>query len=133
MAKKTKTQKENKKLSKIIDEIADLSVLELSELVTALEDKFGVEAVAATPAAASQAPAEKEEEKSAYDVVMTSSGEKKIDVIKALRVVKPDLGLKEAKDLTENVPAEILKEAKKDQAEEAKKKLEEAGASVELK
>jgi large subunit ribosomal protein L7/L12 len=125
----------NKKLDKMIDEISELSVLELSELVEALEDKFGVEAVAAAPAAVAPANGGQEEveEKSEYDVILTSAGDKKINVIKALRTVKPDLGLKEAKDLTENTPAEILKGAKKEQAEEAKKKLEEAGGSVELK
>lgn len=144
MAKKKETAKGkkqkakstgSKKLEKIIDEIAELSVLELSELVEALEDKFGVEAVATAPAAAA-APAaggEKAEEKSEFDVILTDTGDKKINVIKALRTVKPDLGLKEAKDLTENTPADILKGAKKEQAEEAKNKIEEAGGSVELK
>ncbi len=134
--KKTAKSTENKKLGKIIDEIAELSVLELSELVEALEDKFGVEAVAAAPVAAAGGNGgngAEAEEKSEYDVVLTGAGDKKINVIKALRTVKPDLGLKEAKDLTENVPADVLKGAKKEQAEDAKKKLEEAGASVELK
>lgn len=128
--------KKSKKLSKIIDEIAELSVLELSELVEALEDKFDVEAVAtapASPATVGAAGEEKAEEKSEYDVVLTGAGDKKVNVIKALRTIKPDLGLKDAKDLTESTPAEILKGAKKEQAEEAKKKLEDAGAAVELK
>lgn len=127
------------KLEKIIDEIAKLSVLELSELVKALEDKFGVQAVAAAPVAAAPAAAGEAggetagEEKSTFTVVLTDAGSNKIGVIKALREIKPDLGLKEAKDMTEQTPAEILTEVKKDQAEEAKKKLEEAGAKVELK
>jgi large subunit ribosomal protein L7/L12 len=135
-AKDSKPKAENKKLNKIIDEIAELSVLELSELVEALEDKFGVEAVAAAPVATAGGNGgngTEAEEKSEYDVVLTNAGDKKINVIKALRTVKPDLGLKEAKDLTENVPAEVLKGAKKEQAEDAKKKLEEAGAQIELK
>ena len=134
-SKGSKPKAESKKLNKIIDEIAELSLLELSELVEALEDKFGVEATAVAPAAAPAGGGngEEAEEKSEYDVVLTGAGDKKINVIKALRAVKPDLGLKEAKDLTENTPADVLKGAKKEQAEEAKKKLEEAGASVELK
>lgn len=127
------------KLTKIIDQIAQLSVLELAELVKALEDKFGVQALAAAPAA-TPAPATGEagseapgEEKSSFTLVLTDAGSNKIAVIKALREIKPDLGLKEAKDLTEKTPAEILTEVKKEQAEEAKKKLEEAGAKVELK
>lgn len=132
--KKSGKDTENKKLNSIIEEISELTVLELSELVEALEEKFGVEAVAAAPAVAGTPAAdEKVEEKSEYDLILTDAGDKKINVIKALRTVKPDLGLKEAKDLTENTPADILKGAKKEQAEEAKKKLEEAGASVELK
>lgn len=126
------------KLQKIIDEVAQLSALELSELVKALEDKFGVEAVAAAPVAVgTAAPKETEEaggeEKSSFTVVLTEAGSNKIAVIKALREIKPDLGLKEAKDMTEQVPAEVLVDAKKEEAEEAKKKLEEAGAKVELK
>ncbi len=129
MAKK----KENK-IDKLIDEIAELSVLELSELVEAIEEKFGVEAIAAAPAtAAPAAGGEEEEEKSEYTVVLAAVGDKKINVIKALRKVKPDLGLKDAKDLTENTPADILVDVKKEQAEEAKKQLEEAGGTVELK
>jgi len=134
-AKSSKPKAESKKLNTIIDEIAELSVLELSELVEALEDKFGVEAIAAAPVAAAggNGNGAEAEEKSEYDVVLTSAGDKKINVIKALRTVKPDLGLKEAKDLTENVPADVLTGAKKEQAEDAKKKLEEAGAQIELK
>lgn len=133
MAEKTK---KNSKLDKIIDQIAELSVLELSELVSALEEKFGVEAMATVPVAAGSGNGQADqnkEEKSEFDVILSDTGAKKIQVIKALREIKPDLGLKEAKDLTENTPADILKGAKKEQAEDAKKKLEEAGAKVELK
>jgi len=137
-AKQESQAKVPEKIKKIIDQVAQLSVLELSELVKALEEKFGVQAVAAAPVAAAPAGGEEAaapagEEKSAFNVVITDAGSNKINVIKALREIKPDLGLKEAKDMTENVPAEVLTEAKKEQAEEAKKKLEEAGAKVELK
>ena len=124
------------KLQKIIDQVAQLSVLELSELVKALEEKFDVQAVTAAPVATPVAGGEAAapvEEKSIFTVVMTDSGATKINVIKALREIKQDIGLKEAKDMTEQVPAEILTEVKKEQAEEAKKKLEKAGAKVELK
>lgn len=137
MAKGKKKKAEgtgNEKIDKIINKIADLSVLELSELVEAIEEKFGVEAIAAAPAAAAPAGGgEQAEEKSEYTVVLADVGDKKINVIKALRKVKPDLGLKDAKDLTEKTPADILVDVKKEQAEEAKKGLEEAGATVELK
>lgn len=124
------------KLDDIVKQIEELSVLEVSELVKALEEKFGVSAavpmaVAAAPAAGGDAaPAE---EKDAYTVVMTAAGDQKINVIKAIREIKPDLGLKEAKDLTENLPATVNENVKTADAEEMKKKLEEAGATVELK
>jgi len=123
------------KLQKIIDQVAKLSVLELSELVKALEKKFDVQAIAAAPATATggEANAPAAEEKTIFTVVMTEAGSQKINVIKALREIKQDIGLKDAKDMTDQVPAEVLTEVKKDQAEEAKKKLEEAGAKVELK
>ncbi len=136
---KTKELKVSEKLQKIIDEVSKLSVLELADLVKALEDKFGVSAAAmpvaavaaggATPAAGEQAA----EEKSEYDVILAAAGANKIAVIKAVREVKPELGLKEAKDLVEAAPKPVLEQAKKEEAEEAKKKLEEAGAQVELK
>ncbi len=124
------------KLEKIINQIAELSVLELSDLVKALEDKFGIQAIAAAPVAAGTTQTGNEkpaEEKSIFTVILTETGSNKIGVIKALREVKPDLGLKEAKDITEKTPADVLIEVKKEQAEEAKKKLEKAGAKVELK
>lgn len=125
------------KLQKIIDEIEKLTVLEVSELVKALEEKFGVSAAPMAVAAAvptlgrdSGAPTE---EKTEFTVVLKAAGANKIGVIKAVREIKPDLGLKEAKDLSEKGDAVLLENVKKDAAEEAKKKLEAAGASVELK
>lgn len=125
------------KTDKLIDQIAELSVMELSELVKAVEEKFGVSAMpvmaaGAAPAATSAAGAEAAEEKSEYTVVLASGGEQKIAVIKAVREIKPDLGLKEAKDLVDGAPKD-LGVMKKEDAETAKKKLEEAGATVELK
>jgi len=123
-------------LQKIIDQIAKLSVIELADLVKALEDKFGVSA-AAPMAMAGAAPAageaaDKPEEKAEYQVVLTDAGANKIGVIKALREINQDLGLKEAKDLTESAPKEIGT-FKKEVAEDAKKKLTAVGAQVELK
>jgi len=126
------------KTDKLIDQIAELSVMELSELVKALEEKFGVSAMpvmaaGAVPAAGGAAAGgEAAEEKSEYTVVLANGGEQKIAVIKAVREIKPDLGLKEAKDLVDGAPKD-LGVMKKDEAETAKKKLEEAGATVELK
>lgn len=124
------------KLQKIVDEIEKLTVLEVSELVKALEEKFGVSAapMATAPAAAGQASSgEAQEEKTEFTVVLKATGANKIGVIKAIREIKPDLGLKEAKDLSEKGDAVLLENVKKDVAEEAKKKLEAAGATVELK
>lgn len=120
----------------LIKEIEGLSALELAELVKELEERFGVSAaapvaVAGAPAAGGAAP--EAEEKSAYTVVLASSGDKKIEVIKAIREINPELGLKEAKDLADNAPKEVKKDAPKEEAEEAKKKLEAAGGTVELK
>lgn len=143
-APKTEEKKEKKspikvsaKLQKIIDEVSKLSVLELAELVKALEDKFGV--TAAAPIAGAAAPAGEgaagapAEEKAEFNVILSAAGANKIAVIKAVREIKPELGLKEAKDLVEATPKELLSGVKKDQAQEAKKKLEAAGAQVELK
>lgn len=126
------------KFKEVIEKIESLSVLELAELVKELEDRFGVSAAApmmAMPAAGATAgaTAPAEEEKSSYDVVLASGGDKKIQVIKVVREIKPDLGLKEAKDLVDGAPKELAKGMKKEEAEEAKKKLEAAGATVELK
>ena len=125
------------KLTKILDQIAQLSVLELSDLVKALEEKFDVKAVAmsAAPAAGAAAGGEAApaaEEKTEFDVVITNAGTNKIAVIKVVREFKPELGLKEAKDMVDAPPAE-LGTMKKDAAAEAKTKLEAAGATVELK
>ena len=124
----------SEKIEKLIEEVEQLSVLELSELVDALEDKFGVVAaapMAAAPAAAADGGAA-QEEKSEYDVVVTNAGDKKINVIKAVREINQNLGLKDAKDLVDAPPATILEAAPAEKAEEAKKTLEEAGATVEL-
>ena len=132
---KEKNTKVSAKLVKLVDEIATLSVLEVAELVKALEDKFGVSAApvavaGAAPVAGADAAAE---EKSEYDVVITDAGPNKIAVIKVVREVKSDLGLVEAKNLVEKTPATLLEAAKKEDAEATKVKLEAAGAKVELK
>ncbi|OQA82725.1 MAG: 50S ribosomal protein L7 [Microgenomates group bacterium ADurb.Bin238] len=125
----------NKKLDEIIAAVEKLSVLELADLVKALEEKFGVSAapVAVAGAAAPAAAEAAAEEKSEYDVVLADAGANKIAVIKALREIKTDLGLVEAKTLAESAPKPVLEGAKKEDAEAAKAKLEEAGAKVELK
>ncbi len=120
----------------ILEGIASLSVLELSELVKEFEEKFGVSAAAPVAVAAAGAPAagggEPAEEKDDFDVVLTAAGDKKIQVIKAVRELT-SLGLKEAKELVEGAPGPVLEGASKDDAEAAKAKIEEAGGSVELK
>lgn len=128
------------KLSKdeLMSAIEEMSVLELSDLVKALEEKFGVSAaatmVAAAPAAGGAgADAEPAEEKTSFDVIIASAGAQKIAVIKALRELNPALGLKEAKDLVDAAPKEILNQVNKKTADEAKEKLTAAGATVELK
>jgi large subunit ribosomal protein L7/L12 len=136
MADDTQTAQVSEKLSKIIDEVGQLTVLELADLVKALEDKFGVSASAPVAvAAAGAAPAAEAaaEEKTEFDVILTAGGANKIAAIKAIRSILPDLGLKEAKDLVEGAPKPVLQNAKKEDAENAKKLLEEAGAQVELK
>mgnify|MGYP000843892185 CR=1 FL=1 len=126
------------KIEKIIDDVAQLSVLELSQLVKALEEKFDVKAVAAAPMAAAPAAgtagpaAAATEEKTEFDVVITSGGANKIAVIKVVREFKPELGLKEAKDMVDAAPTS-LGTMKKEAANDAKTKLEAAGAQVELK
>ena len=133
------------KVKKLIEEIEKLTVLELNDLVKALEEKFGVSAIpvaaaaptagaGATPAAGGVAPAEQGAgEQTTFNVVLASAGANKISVIKAVREINQNLGLKEAKDLVEAAPKEILTGVNKSTAEEAKKKLEATGASVELK
>ena len=121
----------------ILDGIASLSVLELSELLKDFEERFGVTAaapvaVAAAPAAGGEAAGAAEEEKSEFDVVLTDAGDKKIQVIKEVRSLT-SLGLKEAKDLVDNAPKPVLERATKEDAEKAKAALEAAGGTVELK
>ncbi|WP_086933225.1 50S ribosomal protein L7/L12 [Agarilytica rhodophyticola] len=118
----------------ILDAIAEMSVMDVVELVSAMEEKFGVSAAAAVavagPAAAADAPAA--EEKTDFDVTLTAVGDKKVNVIKAVRSIT-GLGLKEAKALVDGAPSVVKEALPKDDAEAAKKELEEAGASVELK
>ena len=141
-----KTEKLSKKVQTLVDEISKLSVIELSELVNALQDKLGV-----TPQMAPTQPAGQVEAApppaggpaegraagggaaATQTVVITAAGDNKIGVIKAIREINQNIGLKEAKDMTENLPAEILKDAKADDAKAAAEKLKAAGATVELK
>ena len=119
----------------ILNAIAEMSVMDVVELVSAMEEKFGVSAaaaVAAAPAAAADAGGEAAAEKTEFDVVLSAVGDKKVNVIKAVRAIT-GLGLKEAKDMVDGAPSTIKEAASKDDAEEAKKQLEEAGATVELK
>jgi large subunit ribosomal protein L7/L12 len=118
----------------ILDAIANMSVMDVVQLVEAMEEKFGVSAaaavaVAAPAAAADAAPAE---EKTEFDIILTAAGDKKVNVIKAVRAIT-GLGLKEAKDLVDGAPSTVKEGANKAEAEDAKKQLEEAGATVELK
>ncbi len=126
----------SEKVLNLIEEVKSLTVLELSELVKALEEEFGVSAaapvaaVAAVPAAGGAAPAA--EEKTEFDVILASAGAEKIKVIKAVRELT-GLGLKEAKELVDNAPKAIKEGATKEEADEIKAKLEEVGATVEVK
>ncbi|HZH93598.1 MAG TPA: 50S ribosomal protein L7/L12 [Tissierellaceae bacterium] len=124
----------SEKVLNLIEEVKSLTVLELSEVVKALEEEFGVSAaapaaVAAAPAAAAEAAVE---EKTEFDVILASAGGEKIKVIKAVREIT-GLGLKEAKELVDNAPKAIKEGASKEEAEELKAKLEEVGASIEVK
>ena len=119
----------------ILNAIADMSVMEIVELIEAMEEKFGVTAaaaVAAAPAAAGGDAGGAAEEQTEFDVVLTAAGEKKVNVIKVVRAVT-GLGLKEAKGLVDGAPSPIKEGATKDEAEDIKKQLEEAGGSAELK
>ena len=135
------TKKEEIKLSKAASEVMaaveKMSVLELNDLVKSLEEKFGVSAAAMAAPAAAAAPAgdaaPEAEEKAAYDVVLTASGDQKISVIKAVREINQNLGLAEAKALVDAPGKPVAEGVKKEEAEAAKKKLEAAGATVELK
>lgn len=122
------------KVQEDIDIVKGLTVLELSELVKALEEEFGVSAAApvAVAAAAAPAAAEAAEEKTEFDVILTSSGEKKVNVIKVVREIT-GLGLKESKDLVDGAPNPIKEKVNKEEADSIKAKIEEAGGSVEIK
>src|SRR5699024_8712190 len=122
------------KMSKeqIIDAIKEMSVLELNDLVKAIEEEFGVTAAAPVAVAGEAAGGEAEEEQTEYDVVLEEVGDTKIKVVKAVREIT-GLGLKDAKDLVDNAPKAIKEGVAKEEAEEAKEKLEEVGAKIELK
>ena len=127
------------KLEKLVEDLSSLTVLEAAELSKLLEEKWGVSAAAPVAVAAvagaagGAAPAEAAEEQTEFTVVLAAGGDKKINVIKEVRAVRPDLGLKEAKDLVEGAPQNVKENVSKQEAEEIKKKLEEAGASVQIK
>ena len=123
----------SEKISEIVEKIKELTLIEASELKTALEDEFGVTAAAPViMGGAAPAAAEAAEEKTEFDIVLTAFGDKKINVIKVVRA-HTGLGLKEAKDLVDGAPSTIKEQVAKDEAEKVKKELEEAGATVELK
>ena len=126
------------KLEKLVDDLSALTVLEASELSKLLEEKWGVSAaapvaVAAAAGGAAAAPAEAAEEQTEFTVVLTAGGDKKINVIKEVRGVRPDLGLKEAKDLVEGAPQNVVENVSKQVADDIAKKLTEAGATVQVK
>ena len=124
-------------LEKLVDDLSALTVLEAAELSKLLEEKWGVSAAAPVAVAAvaggAAAPAEAAEEQTEFTVVLTNGGDKKINVIKEVRGIRSDLGLKEAKDLVEGAPQNVKENVSKQEAEEIKKKLEEAGATVQIK
>lgn len=136
MSEATETKQLSEKLQGILTSIETLTVLELAELVKALEEKFGVSAAAAVPMAAvavgGSAAAAPAEEKTSFTVILASAGDKKINVIKEIRTVT-SLGLKEAKDLVEGAPKTIKEDVNKEEAEKIKKVLEAQGAKVEIK
>ncbi|MBI3443761.1 ribosomal protein L7/L12 [Candidatus Woesebacteria bacterium] len=143
MADKKDTKKQNDKVTKLVDQVSELSVLELSELVSALQEKLGVSAmptIAAAPQAAGASAETSAPEAGAaaggaatQTVTMTNAGANKIAVIKALREINPNLTLMDAKGMTEQVPAEVLKDAEAEDVKSAEEKLKAAGATVELK
>ena len=125
-------------LDKIVEDLSSLTVIEAADLVKQLEEKWDVSAAAPAAAVAAAAPgvggdADAAEEQDSFDVILVGDGGNKVQAIKAVRVIKPELGLKDAKELVEAAPKALLEGVGKDEAEEAKKKLEEAGAKVELK
>ena len=120
--------------AEIIAAIEGMTILELADLVKEMEEKFGVSAAAPVVAGgAVAAAAEEVEEKTEFDVILKDAGAKKLAVVKAVREVKPGLGLKEAKDLVDNCPSTLAEGIAKEAAEELKKKMEEAGAVIEIK
>ncbi|HQR88463.1 MAG: 50S ribosomal protein L7/L12 [Caulobacter sp. 12-67-6] len=124
------------KLEKLVEELSTLSVLEAADLSKMLEEKWGVSAAAPVAVAAAggpAAPVEAAEEQTEFTVVLTNGGDKKINVIKEVRGVRPDLGLKEAKDLVEGAPQNVVENVSKAQADEVAKKLTDAGATVQVK
>jgi large subunit ribosomal protein L7/L12 len=125
------------KLDKIVEELSTLTVLEAADLAKLLEEKWGVSAAApvavAAAGGAAAAPAEVAEEQTEFTVMLMAGGDKKINVIKEVRSVRSDLGLKEAKDLVEGAPLAVKENVSKQEAEEIKKKLEDAGATVTIK
>ena len=127
-------------LSRIVEDLSSLTVLEAAELSKLLEERWGVSAAApvafagATPAGGGDAaPAAAAEEQTEFTVVLTAGGDKKINVIKEVRAVRPDLGLKEAKDLVEGAPQNVKENVSKQEAEDIRKRLEDAGAQVQVK
>ena len=128
-------------LSKIVDDLSSLTVLEAAELTKLLEEKWGVSAAAPMAFAGPMpgagggdaGPAAAAEEQTEFTVVLTSGGDKKINVIKEVRAVRPDLGLKEAKDLVEGAPQNVKENVSKQEAEEVRKRLEDAGATIQVK
>lgn len=124
-------------IDELLEQFKEMTLLELSDFVKKFEEEFDVEAAApaaaVVAAAPGAAPAEEAEEKTEFDVVLASVGDKKIAVIKAVRQIVPSLGLKDAKELVDNAPKPVLEGAAKEDAEKAKATLEEAGATVELK
>ena len=137
MSEETTTVELDAELQTIADQLDGLTLLQASKLVKALEDKWGVSAAApvamAAPAAGGGAPAEAAEEQTEFTVVLVDGGDKKINVIKEVRGVRSDLGLKEAKDLVEGAPQNVVENVSKQQADEVAKKLTEAGAKVQIK
>lgn len=123
----------SEKLEKIAKEIEGLTVVEMAELSKYLEDKFGVSTMPVAAAVQAEAEAAPAEEKTTFTVVLTAAGDNKLGVIKAVREILPNLGLMEAKKMVESAPQNLLIDVKKDQAEEAKKKVETAGGKIELK
>ena len=125
-------------LDQLVEDLSALTVLEAAELSKKLEEKWGVSAaapvaMAAAPAAGAGAAAEAVEEQTEFTVMLMGGGDKKINVIKEVRSVRPDLGLKEAKDLVEGAPQPVKENISKQEAEDIKKKLEDAGASIQVK